>query len=536
VTDRVFIFDTTLRDGEQSPGVSFNIQEKLEIARQLARLNVDIIEAGFPITSPGDFAAVQAIAREIRGPVIAGLCRANPVDIDRAWEALKEAEHPRIHIVIATSDLHIKHKLQKTRPEVLDLAVAAVKQARGYTGDVEFSAEDASRSDLGYLCEVLEATIEAGATTVNVPDTVGYSIPQEFGEFIAKIRDRVRKIDQVILSVHCHNDLGLAVANSLAAVANGAQQVECAVNGLGERAGNAALEEIVMGLYTRQSYFNKETGIKYDEIYRTSKLVSSLSGMAVQANKAVVGKNAFSHASGIHQDGVLKERTTYEIMNPELIGLPQNNIVLGKLSGRHAFRERLTELGYLLEGDRLNQAFERFKALTDRKKEITDRDLEALVKNEIKAAPELYQLDYLHISSGTTVVPTATVGLKRNGSIQEEAACGDGPVDAALRAIDKITGYQDITLSEYTINAVTGGKDGKDALGEVAARVEYGGRPFIGRGLSTDIVEASVKAYLNAVNKVIYETGQADEEPGVAGKRRRGRPPGSGKKTVKKST
>jgi 2-isopropylmalate synthase len=536
VADRVFIFDTTLRDGEQSPGVSFNIQEKLEIARQLARLNVDIIEAGFPIASPGDFAAVQTIAREVRGPVIAGLCRANPVDIDRAWEALQEAEHPRIHIVIATSDLHIKHKLQKTRAEVLELAVAAVKQARGYTSDVEFSAEDASRSDLAFLCEVLEATIEAGATTVNIPDTVGYSVPQEFGEFIAQIRSRTRGIDRTVVSVHCHNDLGLAVANSLAAVKNGAQQVECAVNGLGERAGNASLEEIAMGLYTRQSYFDKETGIRHGEIYRTSKLVSLLSGMAVQANKAVVGKNAFLHASGIHQDGVLKERSTYEIMNPELIGLPQSNIVLGKLSGRHAFRERLAELGHILDGDQLNQAFERFKVLTDRKKEITDRDLEALLKNEIKSAPELYQLDYLHISSGTTIVPTATVGLKRNGSTQEEAACGDGPVDAALSAIDKITGFQDIALSEYTISAVTSGKDDKDALGEVTARVEYGGRPFIGRGLSTDIVEASVKAYLNAVNKVIYECGLVTDELDVPGKRRRGRPPGSGRKIVRENT
>jgi 2-isopropylmalate synthase len=520
VTDRVFIFDTTLRDGEQSPGVSFNIREKLEIARQLARLNVDIIEAGFPITSPGDFAAVQAIAGDVRGPVIAGLCRANPVDIDRAWDALKEAEHPRIHIVIATSDLHIKHKLQKTREEVLALAVAAVKQARGYTDNVEFSAEDASRSDLTYLCEVLEATIEAGATTVNIPDTVGYSVPQEFGDFIAQIRRRTKGIDRVITSVHCHNDLGLAVANSLAAVANGAQQVECAVNGLGERAGNASLEEIAMSLYTRQPFFNKETGIKFDEIYRTSKLVSSLSGMAVQANKAVVGKNAFLHASGIHQDGVLKDRATYEIMNPELIGLPQSNIVLGKLSGRHAFRERLTELGYILDGENLTQAFERFKNLTDRKKEITDRDLEALVKNEIKATPELYQMEYLHVSSGTTIVPTATVGLKRNGAVQEEAATGDGPVDAACRAIDKIAGVEDITMTEYTLSAITGGKD---ALGDVTARVIYAGKTFIGRGLSTDVVEASAKAYLNALNKVLYESGLA-EEPEVT-KRRRGRPP-----------
>lgn len=530
MNDRVFIFDTTLRDGEQSPGVSLNIQEKLEIAHQLAKLKVDVIEAGFPITSPGDFAAVRAIAREVRGPVIAGLARANPVDIDRAWEALKEAERPRIHIVIATSDLHIRHKLQTTREEVLALAVAAVKQARGYTGDVEFSAEDASRSDLGFLCEVLDAVIEAGATTVNVPDTVGYALPQEHGEFIANIRGRVRKIDQVVLSVHCHNDLGLAVANSLAAVAQGAGQVECAINGLGERAGNAALEEIAMGLYTRQAYFNKEIGIKYDEIYRTSQLVSSLTGMDVQPNKAVVGRNAFRHASGIHQDGVLKERTTYEIMNPQLIGLPQSNIVLGKLSGRHAFRERLSELGHRLEGDSLNKAFERFKVLTDRKKEITDRDLDALVKTEIGFAPELYQLDYLHVSSGTTIVPTATVCLKRNGVIQEDAACGDGPVDAALRAIDQITGIEDVTLSEYMINAVTGGKDGKDALGEVTARVEYGGKTFIGRGLSTDVIEASAKAYLNALNKLIYESGQPVEDPEGSFKRRRGRPPGSGKK------
>ncbi len=527
MADRVFIFDTTLRDGEQSPGVSLNTQEKLEIAHQLARLNVDVIEAGFPITSPGDFAAVQAIAREVRGPVIAGLARANPADVDRDWEALKDAERPRVHIVIATSDLHLKHKLQKTREEVLELAVAAVRQARGYTSDVEFSAEDASRSDFDYLCEVLEAAIAAGATTLNIPDTVGYAVPQEFGEFIARIRSGVRGIDRVVLSVHCHNDLGLAVANSLAAVANGAQQVECAVNGLGERAGNAALEEIAMALYTRQSYFNKTTGIKHDEIYRTSKLVSSLTGMDVQPNKAVVGRNAFSHASGIHQDGVLKERSTYEIMNPQLIGLPQSNIVLGKLSGRHAFRERLAELGHILDGGNLNRAFERFKALTDRKKEITDRDLEALVKNEIRATPELFQLDYLHISSGTTVVPTATVGLRRNGGIQEEAACGDGPVDAAFRAVDKITGVQDVTLSEYVLSAITGGKD---ALGEVTVRVEYGGKTFIGRGLSTDVIEASVKAYLNAVNKVLYEAGQAGEELVLPVKRRRGRPPGSGSK------
>jgi len=505
VGERVYIFDTTLRDGEQSPGVTLNVQEKLEIAHQLAKLNVDVIEAGFPVASPGDFAAVQEIARQVRGPVIAALARANPEDIDRAWEALKEAERPRIHTFIATSDIHLKHKLRKSRDEVLELAVAAVKRAKSYTEDVEFSAEDAFRSDLDYLCQVVEAVIDAGATVVNIPDTVGYATPFEFGEFIAEIRRRVRNIDKVVLSVHCHNDLGLAVANSLAAVENGATQVECAVNGLGERAGNAALEEIVMALYTRKAYFKKETAINLKEIYRTSKLVSTLTGMPIQPNKAIVGKNAFLHESGIHQDGVLKERATYEIMNPELIGLPQSNIVLGKHSGRHAFRERLAELGYILQDEELDKAFARFKELADRKKEITDRDLEAIVKNEIRLVPELYQLAYLHVSSGTTIVPTATVGLQRNGTVTEEAACGDGPVDAAFKAIDKITGISNLKLSDYSLSAITGGKD---ALGEVTVRVEYEGRTFIGRGLSTDIIEASVKAYINAVNKVIYELGE----------------------------
>lgn len=503
--ERVYIFDTTLRDGEQSPGVSLNKDEKLEIARQLAKLNVDVIEAGFPVASPGDFAAVQAIAGEVRGPVICGLARANFNDIDRAWDALQDAERPRIHTFIATSDIHLKYKLCKTRDEVLRLAGEAVRHARQYTSDVEFSAEDASRSDLSFLCEVLDAAIEAGAAVVNIPDTVGYAVPAEFGEFIASIRRRVKNIGRVVLSVHCHNDLGLAVANSLAAVQAGANQVECAVNGLGERAGNAALEEIAMSLYTKRGYFRRETGIKYDEIYRTSKLVSSLTGMGVQPNKAVVGKNAFLHESGIHQDGVLKERTTYEIMNPELIGIPQANIVLGKHSGRHALRERLAELGYALSDAELDKAFARFKELADRKKEISDLDLEALVKNEIRLSADLYQLCYLHISSGTSVVPTATVGLKRNGSTREEAACGDGPVDAAFKAVDKILGANKVALAEYNLSAITGGKD---ALGEVVVRVTYKGRTFIGRGVSTDVIEASVKAYLNSVNKIILEVGE----------------------------
>jgi 2-isopropylmalate synthase len=410
---RVYIFDTTLRDGEQSPGVSLNTEEKLRIAKQLAKLNVDVIEAGFPVASTGDFEAVQAIAREVRGPVICGLARANYGDIDRAWEALKEAEHPRIHLFIATSDLHLKYKLQKSRDEVLRLAVDGIKYAKQYTSDVEFSAEDASRSDIDYLCEVVEAAIEAGATVINLPDTVGYSVPSEFGEFIQEIRQRVNNIDKVILSVHCHNDLGLGVANSLAAVRAGANQVEVAVNGLGERAGNAALEEIVMALYTKQVYYGCETQIKYDELYRTSRMVSSLTGMQVQRNKAVVGKNAFLHESGIHQDGVLKERTTYEIMNPQLIGVPQDSIVLGKHSGRHALRERLSELGYSMADEELDKAFVRFKEIADRKKEITDLDLEALVKNEIHIAGDIYHLSYLHVFSGTNIVPTATVGLRK---------------------------------------------------------------------------------------------------------------------------
>jgi 2-isopropylmalate synthase len=502
---RVYIFDTTLRDGEQSPGVSLNTEEKLRIAKQLAKLNVDVIEAGFPVASTGDFEAVQAIAREVRGPVICGLARANYGDIDRAWEALKEAEHPRIHLFIATSDLHLKYKLQKSRDEVLRLAVDGIKYAKQYTSDVEFSAEDASRSDIDYLCEVVEAAIEAGATVINLPDTVGYSVPSEFGEFIQEIRQRVNNIDKVILSVHCHNDLGLGVANSLAAVRAGANQVEVAVNGLGERAGNAALEEIVMALYTKQVYYGCETQSKYDELSRTSRLVSSLTGMQVQRNKAVVGKNAFLHESGIHQDGVLKERTTYEIMNPQLIGVPQDSIVLGKHSGRHALRERLSELGYSMADEELDKAFVRFKEIADRKKEITDLDLEALVKNEIHIAGDIYHLSYLHVFSGTNIVPTATVGLRRNGQKYEEAACGDGPVDAAYKALDKALGVHNIALVDYNLNAITGGKD---ALGEVMAQVKYKDKYFIGRGVSTDIIEASVKAYLNALNKVLQEVGE----------------------------
>ena len=502
---KIFIFDTTLRDGEQSPGVSLNLQEKLAIAQQLAKLGVDVIEAGFPIASPGDFEGVKAIAQNVQGPTIAALARANQSDIDRAWEALKYSDKPRIHTFIATSDIHLKHKLRKTREEVLVKAVEAVQYAKSYTADVEFSAEDAFRSDLDYLCQVFTAVIEAGATVINVPDTVGYATPWEFGQFIAAIRQKVPNIDQVILSVHCHNDLGLAVGNSLAAVRNGAQQVECTINGIGERAGNSALEEIVMALYTRQNFFDCETGINTREIYRTSKLVRNLTGMQVQPNKAVVGKNAFAHESGIHQDGVLKERTTYEIMNPELIGLVQDNIVLGKHSGRHAFKVRLEQLGYNLQEQDLNKAFERFKLLADKKKEISDKDLEALVEDEMQRVPEKFKLEYLHISSGTRVMPTATVGVRINDQLVEEAACGEGgPIDASFRALDKATGLKP-NLANFALNAITGGRD---AQGEVTVKLEYQDNIFIGRGVSTDIMEAGAKAYVNALNKLVYEIGE----------------------------
>ncbi|MDN5293601.1 MAG: 2-isopropylmalate synthase [Eubacteriales bacterium] len=507
--DRVYIFDTTLRDGEQSPGVSLNVNEKVEIARQLTRLGVDIIEAGFPVASPGDFAAVRAVAAEVKGVTVAALARANQNDIDRAWEAIKDAESPRIHTFIATSDIHLKHKLRMSREEVLEAAVAAVKYARRYTSDVEFSAEDAFRSDHDFLCRVLEAVINAGATTVNIPDTVGYATPQEFHDFIRDIFRKVPNIDRAVVSVHCHNDLGLAVANSLAAILAGARQVECTINGIGERAGNAALEEVVMALYTRQALFGKKTRIRTEEIYRTSKLVSKLTGMKVQPNKAIVGQNAFAHESGIHQDGVLKERSTYEIMNPQLIGRSlSTTIVLGKHSGRHAVRERLRSLGYELNEEELNRVFQRFKIVADRKKEITDEDLQAIIEEEILRIPETYQLAYLHISSGTTIVPTATVGLKKNGEELDEAACGDGPVDAIYKAIDKITGVP-CTLVSYAIDALTAGKD---ALGEVTVRVrsDSTGRVYTGRGVSPDILEASAKAYINAINRMIYSDQGGD--------------------------
>ena len=498
MVERVLIFDTTLRDGEQSPGYSMNTKEKLELARQLARLGVDVIEAGFPIASVDDFEAVKAVAQQLKGgPIIAGLCRAKDVDIDRAWEALQHAERPRIHTFLATSEIHLKYKLKCTPEEVLEATVAAVKRAKGYTEDVEFSPEDAHRTDQDFLCRVVEAAIKAGATTINIPDTVGYGLPWEFGERIRNLMNRVPGIERVVVSSHCHNDLGLAVANSLEAVRAGARQVECTINGIGERAGNAALEEVVMGLRTRRDFLGFDTDVRTEEIYRTSKLLQSITGVSVQPNKAIVGGNAFAHEAGIHQHGVLQNPMTYEIMTPESVGVPTSRLVLGKHSGRHAFKKRLAELGVELAEADLSKAFVRFKALCDLKKEVFDEDLLALVEDEVLSASEAVSLEHLQFTGGTNIIPTATVRLRVGGEVVQESGWGDGPVDAAYKAIDLITKIPG-KLLEYQIRAVTAGKD---AMGEVTVVAEMNGQRVVGRGSSTDVIEASVRAYLNAVNR-----------------------------------
>lgn len=495
---KIKIFDTTLRDGEQSPGASMNVDEKIQVAKQLKKLGVDIIEAGFPIASPGDFEAVNRISQEVKGVVIAGLCRARDEDIEKAAEALKPAEQRRIHTFIATSDIHLKYKLRMDREQVLDAAIRAVKKARQYTDDVEFSAEDATRSDWDYLCKVTEEVIKAGATTVNIPDTVGYTIPQEYGELIEYLMNKVPNIDKATISVHCHNDLGLAVANSLTAILKGAGQVECTINGIGERAGNASLEEIVMALKVRNDFFKADTNIVTQEIYRTSRLVSKITGMIVQPNKAIVGANAFAHEAGIHQDGVLKERTTYEIMRPEDIGIPSSKIVLGKHSGRHAFKARLEELGYSLSEEELNRTFERFKKLADQKKYIFNEDIEALVSDEVLRITEVYQLVDLEVSSGVNKKPTAKVKLRINGEEKELTINGDGPVDAVYKAITELTGSK-AELNKFEIKSITGGTD---ALGEVTVILEEAGHTVRGHGSDTDIIIASAKAYINALNKL----------------------------------
>ena len=500
--DRITIFDTTLRDGEQAAGGTLNIQEKLEIARQLEKLGVDIIEAGFPVTSPGDFKAVERIAQEIRTPVICVLTHANLDAVDQSWEAVKGAEQPCIHIVLSSSDIHLFHQLRKSRQEILEMSCATVARARQHVSNVEFSAMDASRTDPEYICQLLKAVIDAGATTVNIPDTVGYATPEEFGQLIEGIFQNVPNIDRATVSIHCHNDLGLAVANSLEALKRGARQVEGTINGIGERAGNASLEEIVMAVETRQDFYHLTTGIDTKQIYQTSRLVSELTGFPVQPNKAIVGANAFRHSSGLHQDGVIKMRGTFEIMDPKSIGMPASSLVLGKTSGRHGFRERLAELGYSLTDDDLNRAFSAFKELADKKPEITDKDIESLVAEEKRTVSEIYHLDRLQVTCGDRGIPTAAVRLiTPDGQVLADASLGTGPVDAVYKAINRLVGVPN-TLTEFSVKSIT---EGIDAIGEVMIITETEGITYTGRGADTDIIVASAKAYINALNRLLSD-------------------------------
>ncbi len=499
--NNITIFDTTLRDGEQSPGASLNTKEKIEIAWQLKRLGVNVIEAGFPITSQGDFEAVKEVAARIRGPIICGLARCKKDDINAAYKALKCSSRPRIHVFLATSKIHMERKLMKTEDDILKLAVWAVKYAKSKVDDVEFSPEDASRTDRGFLYRVLEAVIDAGANTVNIPDTVGYAIPFEFGGLIKSIKANVPNIEQSVISVHCHNDLGLGVSNSLEAVKSGAGQIECTINGLGERAGNASLEEIVMAMDTRNDLFGKQTSIHKKELCKTSRLVSRLTGIIVQPNKAIVGKNAFSHEAGIHQDGILKAPKTYEIMKPGDVGFGGPSLVLGKHSGRHAFKARLKNLGFHLDDKELDRAFSHFKKLADKKKSIYDEDLATIVEGQLSSIPQVYKLESLRFTGGTHLTPNTEIVIKVKGKKITKSSTGDGPVDACYKAIDKITALKP-KLLDYSIRAVTGGKD---ALGEVAIRLKVDKKEVSGRGSSTDIVEASARAYIDAVNKVVYK-------------------------------
>ena len=507
--EKIIIFDTTLRDGEQSPGASLSITEKLEIAQQLATLGVDVIEAGFPVSSPAQFEATKLVAEQVIGPVIAALARANQKDIEAAGKAIAPAKNKRIHTFIATSTIHMKYKLKKTNDEVLKMAVEAVKYAKTFTGDVEFSPEDATRSDMAFLIEVLTAVVEAGATTLNIPDTVGYILPYEYGRMINRLKSEVPGIENRIISTHCHNDLGMAVANSLAGVRNGARQVECAVNGMGERAGNAALEEIVMAIHTRTDFFGKGAtssilNINTKEIHRTSQLVSQLTGFVIQSNKAIVGANAFAHEAGVHVDGILKKRATYEIMTPEAIGLGGSRMVLGRHTGRHGFTDRCKRLGFRLTDDDLERAYQRFLEIADKKKEVFDEDVAAIINDEIHVVEKVYELEYLHVASGTGTLPTASVKIKTKGKTKQAAACGDGPVDAAYQAIRDATGLSP-KLENYSIRAVTGGKE---ALGEATVKITDNGRTYIGRGISTDIIEASAKAYVDAINRMVSAQGK----------------------------
>jgi len=504
--EKIIIFDTTLRDGEQAPGASLSITEKLEIAQQLAILGVDVIEAGFSVSSPAQFEATARVAEQVIGPTIAGLARANEKDIEAAGKAIAKAKKRRIHTFIATSPIHMKYKLKKNSDEVLKMAVEAVKYAKTFTNDVEFSPEDACRSDMSFLIEILTAVIEAGATTLNIPDTVGYILPYEYGRIIAQLKSNVPGIDKCIISTHCHNDLGMAVANSLTGVRNGARQVECTINGLGERAGNAALEEIVMAIQTRADFFGKDkakpltTNINTKQIYKTSQLVSRLTGFVVQPNKAIVGANAFAHEAGVHVDGILKERTTYEIITPESIGLGSSRMVLGRHTGRHGFVDRCKQLGFKLTEQEIEHTYQRFLEIADKKKEVFEEDVATIINDEIRVVVEkIYELEYLRVLIETEKAPTATVKIKSKEGIKEASAEGDGPVDAAYEAIREATG-QSPKLESYSIKAVTGGKE---ALGEATVRIKQNGRTYIGRGVSTDIIEASAKAYVDAINRMV---------------------------------
>lgn len=497
---QIFIFDTTLRDGEQSPGASLNVSEKLEIARQLERLGVDVIEAGFPISSPGDFQAVQAISRLVKNATVCGLTRAVPKDIDVAADALKDAVRPRIHTGLGVSDSHLQHKLRMTREQAMERGITAVKHAKKYVEDVEYFLEDSGRADPDYLCQVIEEIIKAGATVINIPDTTGYTMPDEYGARIRMVMERVPNIDRATVSVHCHNDLGMAAANSLAGVLNGARQIECTINGIGERAGNTSLEEVVMAMKVRQDFFGLQTGIVTEEIYKTSRMVSTMTGILVQPNKAIVGANAFAHSSGIHQDGVLKERTTYEIIDPRMVGIHESKIILSARSGRHALSDRLEKLGYTFEREQLDKIYERFLLVADRKKEVYDEDLEALVADEIRNVDNAYTLISVQVVSGEPGIPTATVRLKdRAGRELVDSNHGTGPVDAIYNAVNRIVGVEN-DLIEFSVQSVT---EGIDAMAEVTIRVRRGNDVYTGRGASSDILVASARAYLNALNKLL---------------------------------
>ncbi len=508
---RIFIFDTTLRDGEQSPGASLNVSEKLEIARQLEKLGVDVIEAGFPISSPGDFQAVQSISRLIKNATVCGLTRAIPKDIDVAAEALKDAVRPRIHTGLGVSDSHLQHKLRMTREQALERGVTAVRHARQYVEEVEYFLEDSGRADPDYLCQVVEAIIKAGATVINVPDTTGYTMPDEYGALIKMLLERVPNSDKAIFSVHCHDDLGMAAANSLAGVLNGARQIECTINGIGERAGNTSLEEVVMAMKVRNDFFNIETHVVTEEIYKTSRMVSTMTGILVQPNKAIVGANAFAHSSGIHQDGVLKERTTYEIIDPKMVGIHESKIILSARSGRHALADRLEKLGYTFERDQIDKIYDRFLLVADRKKEVYDEDLEALVADEIRNIDNAYTLISVQVISGEPGIPTATVRLKdRAGRELIDSNHGTGPVDAIYNAVNRIVGMEN-DLIEFSVQSVT---QGIDAMAEVTIRVRRGNDVYTGRGASSDILVASARAYLNALNKLLDRVtpSQAERE------------------------